>query len=154
MAGLDCPLILHLLSPAQLQSLQDMGKQASITAGYSGDSSCVPKLPREHGNTHHPPNLVMSEDAGPHVPCRLPGAAVLDELWPALHSSAKGHETSIKAASIPLQLCSVHSQTTSSHTSLLFTNLPPSPVARPQWPDHRSSAGVLCHPHALNTFPA
>lgn len=38
------------------------------------------------------------------MPSRLPGALVLDELWPALPGSDRRHETLIKAASIPRQL--------------------------------------------------
>ena len=80
------------------------GKWASIRAGYSGDSSCVPEPPRERSNTHHPLSCVTSGDAGPRVPSWLPGALVLDELWPALPGSDRRHETPIKAASIPLRL--------------------------------------------------
>lgn len=82
-------------------------KRALIRTGYSGDSSCVPKPPRERGITHQPLSCVTSGDTGLCVPSQLPGALVLDELWPLLPGSDREHETPVQAASIPLRLCLV-----------------------------------------------
>lgn len=78
------------------------GKRASIGAGYSGDSSCVPEPPGERGIAHRPPSCVTRGDAGPTAPSRPPGALALDVPRPVLPGSDGGHETPIKAASIPL----------------------------------------------------
>lgn len=54
------------------------GERASIRAGYSGDSSCVPEPPGERGFALRPLSCVTRGDAGPTVPSRPPGALALD----------------------------------------------------------------------------
>lgn len=97
----------------------------------------------------------MSGDAGLHVPCWLPGAAVLDELWPALHSSAKGHKTPIKAASIPLQLCLVQLTNPHTHTHTSLVHEPSSiPGGQSRAVLCRGSVSPSCSQHVSSVTPS
>lgn len=97
----------------------------------------------------------MSGDAGLHVPCWLPGAAVLDELWPALHSSAKGHKTPIKAASIPLQLCLVQLTNPHTHTHTSLVHEPSSiPGGQSRAVLCRVSVSPPCSQHVSSVTPS
>lgn len=96
------------------------GERASIRAGYSGDSSCVPEPPGERGFAHRPLSCVTRGDAGPTVPSRPPGALALDvhrgQCCPAVTGDVKPQLMLHRSHSHPLsglqELCAGLSRVT------------------------------------------